>query len=63
MAKDYNIEVKSFGKVFPKKGVNARVPYEHQKDAMDNLDVINKSGGYSTMIVLPTGGGKTLCGS
>ncbi len=63
MAKDYNIEVKSFGKVFPKKGVNARVPYEHQKDAMDNLDVINKSGGYSTMIVLPTGGGKTYTAS
>ena len=63
MAKDYNMEVKSFGKVFPKKGGNARVPYEHQKDAIDNLDVINKSGGYSTMIVLPTGGGKTYTAS
>ena len=29
MEKDY-IEVKSFGKVFPKKGANARIPYEHQ---------------------------------
>lgn len=58
MTKDY-IEVKSFGKVFPKKGANARTPYEHQKDAMENLDIINESNQYSTMIVLPTGGGKT----
>lgn len=62
MTKDY-IEVKSFGKVFPKKGANARTPYEHQKDAMENLDIINKSNQYSTMIVLPTGGGKTYTAS
>lgn len=62
MAKDY-IEVKSFGKVFPKKGANTRMPYEHQKNAMENLDIVNKSGQYSTMIVLPTGGGKTYTAS
>lgn len=62
MKKDY-IEVRSFGKVFPKKGINTRVPYEHQKDAMENLDIINKSDKYSTMIVLPTGGGKTYTAS
>ena len=62
MEKDY-IEVKSFGKVFPKKGANARMPYEHQKCAMDNLDIMNKDVKYSTMIVLPTGGGKTYTAS
>ncbi len=62
MEKDY-VEVKSFGKVFPKKGANARTPYAHQKDAMENLDVINKNNKYSTMIVLPTGGGKTYTAS
>ena len=62
MGKDY-IEVNSFGKVFPKKGANARTPYEHQKNAMENLDIINKSNQYSTMIVLPNGGGKTYTAS
>lgn len=60
--KEY-IEVKSFGKVFPKKGANARIPYEHQKNAMENLDIINQCNQYSTMIVLPTGGGKTYIAS
>lgn len=62
MTKDY-IGVKSFGKVFPKKGANSRTPYKHQKDAMENLDIINESNQYSTMIVLPTGGGKTYTAS
>lgn len=62
MEKDY-IEVKSFGKVFPKKGANARIPYEHQRCAMENLDIMNKNAKYSTMIVLPTGGGKTYTAS
>nr|WP_296474743.1 DEAD/DEAH box helicase family protein [uncultured Acetatifactor sp.] len=55
---DY-IEVESYGKVFPKKGANNRMPYAHQKGAMENLNIINASRQYSTMIVLPTGGGKT----
>ena len=62
MEKDY-IEVKSFGKVFPKNGANARIPYEHQRCAMENLDIMNKNAKYSTMIVLPTGGGKTYTAS
>lgn len=57
------IEVKSFGKVFPKKGANNRIPYEHQKNIMENLDRINANNQYSTMIVLPTGGGKTYTAS
>lgn len=62
MEKDY-IEVKSFGKILPKKGANARAPYEHQRSAMENLDIINRNSKYSTMIVLPTGGGKTYTAS
>lgn len=57
------IEVKSYGKVFPKKGANDRILYAHQKGAMENLDLINGSKQYSTMIVLPTGAGKTYTAS
>ena len=53
------IEVKSYGDVFPKKGTNERLPYEHQKEAMRCLDKINQEPSYSTLVVLPTGGGKT----
>lgn len=57
------IEVKSFGDVFPKKGINVRTPYEHQKEAMRCLDRINQEPSYSTLVVLPTGGGKTYTAS
>ncbi len=59
---DY-IEVKSFGEVFPRTGTNVRTPYEHQQMAMAGLDKINKSPSYSTLVVLPTGGGKTYTAS
>lgn len=62
MGADY-IEVKSFGEVYPKKGTNTRTPYEHQKNAMACLDKINTSPAYSTLVVLPTGGGKTYTAS
>ena len=57
------IEVKSYGDVFPKKGTNERLPYEHQKEAMRCLDKINQEPSYSTLVVLPTGGGKTYTAS
>ena len=56
---DY-IETKANGIITPKQGKNTRIPYEHQKDAMNaltNLD--NSKSSYSGLIVLPTGGGKT----
>ena len=53
------IETKSNGVVSPKSGSNQRAPYEHQKNAMASLDVINRNDSYSTLVVLPTGGGKT----
>ena len=62
MSTDY-IEVKSFGEVYPKKGSNTRVPYEHQKEAMECLDRIDGLPAYSTLVVLPTGGGKTYTAS
>lgn len=59
---DY-IEVKSSGEILPKTGSNRRVPYEHQKRAMENLDCIDNCKSYSTLVVLPTGGGKTYTAS
>ena len=57
------VGVKSFGDILPKNGTNIRSPYEHQKKAMEALDKINKEESYSTLVVLPTGGGKTYTAS
>ena len=57
------VEVKSFGDIFLKKGTNTRTPYEHQKKAMEALDKMNQEASYSTLVVLPTGGGKTYTAS
>ena len=62
MAAD-TITVKSYGDVFPRAGTNTRTPYEHQKKAMAGLDKMNQSTSYSTLVVLPTGGGKTYTAS
>ena len=59
---DY-IEVKSYGKVTAKQGKNPRSPYKHQIDAMANLNVIDQENSFSTLVVLPTGGGKTYTAS
>jgi len=57
------IEIKNFGVIYPHQGANQRIPYEHQSKAMKNLDIINQKPSYSTLIVLPTGGGKTATAS
>lgn len=57
------IKVKSFGAIVPKKGTNTRTPYQHQKNAMDALNKMNREASYSTLVVLPTGGGKTYTAS
>ncbi len=54
-----SIETKSNGIITSKKTSNTRELYEHQKKAMANLDIINRNSSYSTLVVLPTGGGKT----
>lgn len=55
---DY-IETKSNGTIKAKKASNKRELYDHQRQAMRNLDIINQNNSYSTLVVLPTGGGKT----
>lgn len=63
MSKDY-VEIKAAGEVKPKKGANPRSPYSHQRDAIKAMDSLNKNfPAYSTLIVLPTGGGKTYTAS
>lgn len=52
-------EITSSGRILPRSGGNNRIPYEHQKQAMESLDRINASPDFSTLVVLPTGGGKT----
>ena len=48
------------GKITPQKCLNMKHPYEHQDEAMMSLDRMEKkSPSYSTLVVLPTGGGKT----
>lgn len=60
---DQEIQVKSFGTVLPKTGSNARLPYDHQRQAMADLDVMDELPSFSTLVVLPTGGGKTYTAS
>lgn len=57
MSSDY-IETKAKGTVKPKSGANSRLPYDHQRNAINAMDNLNKKfSAYSTLIVLPTGGG------
>ena len=53
------VETRSNGEIYPKQGANTRTPYEHQKEAMRCLDKIDQEPSFSTLVVLPTGGGKT----
>lgn len=54
------IESKASGTIRPRQGKNIRIPYEHQKEAMNALTRIdNAKNSFSGLIVLPTGGGKT----
>lgn len=57
------IEVDSNGTVTAKQGKNTRPPYEHQRDAIKNLDIMDENMSFSTLVVLPTGGGKTYTAS
>lgn len=42
---------------------NPKQLYEHQVEAIEALNEINKENAFRTMIVIPTGGGKTLTAS
>lgn len=43
-----------------RKGKSSRSLYEHQTEAMLMMNKINKNNEFSSLLVLPTGGGKTL---
>lgn len=50
-------------RVIIRSGKNPRLLYEHQQQALLQLNVLNESrenGSFSTILVLPTGAGKTL---
>ena len=46
--------------ITPAPGRNPRQLYEHQVEAEKALDQINRKGEFRALLVLPTGGGKTL---
>lgn len=46
--------------ITPANGANPRNLYEHQFEAIKELDIMNKKSSFKTLLVLPTGGGKTL---
>lgn len=48
------------GTVYVSKGRSQRVPYEHQIEAQKKLDEMNMKESFSTLLVLPTGAGKTF---
>ena len=63
MAQEY-VEFPAAGEVHPIPGSNARYPYQHQLDAIRALDHMDEEyASYSTLVVLPTGGGKTYTAS
>lgn len=54
------VEVKSSGTVNAIRRQSKRYPYIHQQKAMEALNRIDRLESYSTLLVLPTGGGKTF---
>ena len=46
--------------ITPANGKNPRQLYEHQEEAIKKIDAINKNDTFRSLLVLPTGGGKTL---
>lgn len=46
--------------ITPALGKNPRQLYDHQEEAIRKLDAMDKRGAFRTLLVLPTGGGKTL---
>lgn len=52
-------EFKSSGLINRFETQNTRQPYQHQKDAQKNLTIVDQNDNFSTLLVLPTGGGKT----
>ena len=53
------VKSENAGTVRIKEGKNSRLLYPHQVEAINALNQINKKSSFSTMVVLPTGAGKT----
>jgi len=54
------IDVESSGRITRNPSANPRIPYPHQMDAMKSLTLVDEElQRYSTLVVIPTGGGKT----
>ena len=53
------VQNKNAGTIKIKQGKNSRILYPHQADAIFELNRINKRTSFSTLVVLPTGAGKT----
>lgn len=54
------IEVTYAGTIKVIKSNNFRTLYEHQEEAIKQMDKIDKKDNFSSLLVLPTGGGKTV---
>ena len=54
------IEVTYAGTIKVIKSNNFRTLYEHQEEAIKQMDQIDKKDNFSSLLVLPTGGGKTV---
>ncbi|AWX31843.1 DEAD/DEAH box helicase family protein [Methanosphaera sp. BMS] len=54
-----SVEVTCYGTINKIKGKNLRPSYQHQIEAKQSLDKMNEHDSFSTLLVLPTGGGKT----
>ena len=59
MSNDMLVQSKNAGTIKIKPGKNSRSLYPHQVDAITGLNRINKQPSFSTLVVLPTGAGKT----
>ena len=57
MAEEFYL--KSHGKITVNSKKSPKKPYYFQEDARDNLSIINNLSSFHTLVVLPTGGGKT----
>lgn len=54
------VQIKYAGNINVISGNNPRALYEHQEEAIKKLDIIDKNDTFKSLLVLPTGGGKTL---
>lgn len=57
---EINFRTRPFGTLKATPSNSSRTPYQHQSDALKTLDILNQRQSYSTLLALPTGGGKNF---